>query len=242
MLNLPPNTEIFVTGDGSPTLSFARPDGYREKMHHSAGALGESLYIYHHALRLTLAADLTPRVLSVGLGLAYNELLTTAEMVKRGRIEYKIWSFEALPELREGFRQWIGGESDGELASVLESAAEMVAAHFDIPLPVLKWQLHNSLQDGRLELRGSFPQDSDLVSANTVFYDAYSRKMDESLWEEQALYHSLEKILQPDCVLATYAATGSLNRSLRRLGFRLSDKTGFMGKRESTMAIRGAIG
>lgn len=39
MLNLPPNSEIVYTADGSPTLSFSREDGYREKMHHAGGAL-----------------------------------------------------------------------------------------------------------------------------------------------------------------------------------------------------------
>jgi len=239
MLSLPPNTEIFYTGDGSPTLCFERGDGYREKMHHSGGALGESVYIYHGALLSVLEAGLVPQVLSVGLGLGYNEMLAQAELAARGLTGYRIWSFEALPALREGFRGWILGEDAGELARVFAQVCAMVS--LQVPVSDLRAQLRASLSEGRLELRGSFPEECGGVAANTVFYDAYSRKMDEGLWDEQMLTRTFERILLPDCALATYARTGNLNRSLRALGFRPSGKTGFAGKRESTMAFRGVL-
>lgn len=243
MTSFPQNTEIFYTQDGSPTLSFTRGDGYKEKMHHSGGALAESLFIYHEALKAVCQAGLEPRVLSVGLGLGYNELLTMADRyAARELLAFKIWSFEPIPELREGFREWALGEDDGGVARVLTEVCAKVAAHFALPPGELRAFASKCVRAGRLELRGAFPNDADGVLANTVYYDAYSRKMDEHLWDEQMLFATFGKILAPDCILATYARTGNLNRSLHRLGFRPSGKTGFMGKRESTMAFRGRVG
>ncbi len=243
MDQLPANTEIFYTADGSPTLSFARPDGYKEKMHHSAGAVGESIFIYLDALRaqMRLQAE-SARVLSIGLGLGYNELLSLAEFKKAGVTDFKIWSFEALEPLRSGFAGWAAGSLSGEFKGVLDQVAAATAKAMELPIEDLRAIAKTSLTDGRLELRGPFPEDASGVQANVVFYDAYSRKMDPGLWEEDGLVNTFSRVLTPDCVLTTYAATGSLNRALKRLGFRPSAKTGFMGKRESTLAFRGRLG
>lgn len=173
-----------------------------------------------------------PRVLSVGLGLGYNELLTVAEMIFLRQENFKIWSFETIEGLREGFRTF---------DSVFDEVLGLVALSMKVPRDILQLKVTEALNDGRIELRGSFPEESEGVSANVVYYDAFSRKMNEALWVEESIVSSLKNIVRPDCVLTTYAATGSLNRSLRRLGFRLIDKTGFQGKRESTLAIRGLI-
>lgn len=242
MSQLPENTEIFYTADGSPTLSFARADGYKEKMHHSAGAVGESVFIYLDALRAQMRLGEPPRVLSIGLGLGYNELLTLAEFRKTGVREFKIWSFEALEPLRAGFTRWASGELTGDFKGVLDQVALSVSKASGVSPQEIQNFAQETLRDQRLELRGPFPEDAGDLQSNVVYYDAYSRKMDPVLWEEELLVNTFKRVLAPDCVLATYAATGSLNRALKRLGFRLSAKTGFMGKRESTMAFRGRLG
>ncbi len=241
MMPLPPNIEIFYTGDGSPTLVFSRADGYVEKMHHAQGALSESIYIYHHAVMQILLTDNPPQILSLGLGMGYNEFLTMAEFYRAGVSNYKVWSFENIPALREGFRSWIKNDPLTELTKVVDQVARMVCTHFSIPLEILRTFMLEGLNDGRLQLRGSFPEDSQNVQANVVFYDAYSRKMDEALWAEDNLVSSMENVLLPECMFASYAANGSLNRSLRRLGFRPKKMPGFKGKRESTMAFRSQV-
>jgi tRNA U34 5-methylaminomethyl-2-thiouridine-forming methyltransferase MnmC len=241
MTNLPPNTEIFYTADGSPTLKFFRADGYVEKMHHAGGAVSESVYIYVEALQCQLRLKRTPKVLAVGLGLGYNELLTLAELLKTDTVDFKIWSFESLEPLRTGFNQWALGTLTGEYAGVLNQTAKSVAEIMKVPLDDLKRTLKQSLDSGKLELRGSFPAEATNIKANVVYYDAYSRKMDEALWDEDTLVNSLSTTLSEDCVFASYAANGNLTRSLKRLGFRLCMKTGFKGKRESTIAFRGQV-
>lgn len=239
MIDLPANCEIFYTRDGSPTLSLTREDGYVEKMHHSGGALSESLYIYRSALEEAIGRGWPVRVLSLGLGLAYNELITLAHLRKREIEDFKIYSFETVSELRNGFAAWAGGATGGKLAFVLDQVCKQTAAACEIPFALLKTWTTEAIASGALELRQRFPEDSGNIHDITVcYYDAFSKKMNPELWLEDMLNSTLNRLLSGTCVVTTYAATGSLNRPLKNLGFRLKEKAGFSGKRESTLALR----
>lgn len=233
MRPLPADIDIFTTADGSPTLVFTRSDGYVEKMHHTGGALSESLYIYREALREANGR----RVLSIGLGLGYNELITLAEFARLRIEDFKIYSFEALPVLRDAFHDWAAGREDSALAAIVGDVAARVATEAGIEN--LRGLAAAALEDKRLELRGSFPDElAGTTQIDTVYYDAYSNKMDPELWVEALLTERLGPCLAPKCTLATYAATGALKRALKQLGFGLRDKAGFQGKRQSTLAVR----
>ncbi len=238
MPSLPPQLEIHSTGDGSPTIAYKRADGYVEKMHHSGGAFLESVYIYHHGLAMALKAGLPAYVISLGLGLGYNEMIAVGEFLKRDLAEWKIWSFEADPFLREEFLRWIAGKP-AALATVYDQIANLVCRHFAIEISEFKKLMAEGLRDGRLSLRGTFPEDAGGVTgAGIFFYDAFSKKMSPELWRENEMRATLEAALASQTLLCTYAATGALNRVLKSLGFRLLDRPGFQGKRESTLAIR----
>ncbi len=238
MHTLPPDLNIFITADGSPTLSFARTDGYVEKMHHSGGALSESLYIYHCVAREACERGWPLRVLSFGLGLAYNELLAIGEAEKRGIRDWKVYSFETHPFLREGFAHWLRAEPHG-LSEILDQVAAGVASRLEIDPGALREETREGLSDGRLELREGFPESAEGTrDVTVVFYDAFSNKMEAGAWSEGTLQSKLGPCLAAKCLFTTYAATGSLNRGLKGLGFRLMDRPGFQGKRESTLAIR----
>jgi tRNA U34 5-methylaminomethyl-2-thiouridine-forming methyltransferase MnmC len=233
----PSNIEIFTTQDGSSTLIFRNEQGYCEKMHHSGGALSESLYIYHEALQLALANNPSqpPRVLSVGLGLGYNELIAIAEFERRSLSDWRLWSFERLDFLRDSFVSWLRG-SPSPLSELYEQILAGIAVHLQVPAIQVYQSAQMAESDGRLSLEGAFPAAAGPV--NCVFYDAYSKKMDPELWIEQGLIEGLRPALNNNCVFATYAATGALNRALKVLGFQQLEKSGFQGKRESTLAVR----
>lgn len=240
MHTLPTELQIYTTSDGSPTLAFRRDDGYVEKMHHSGGALSESLYIYHHGLAVALDRGWPARVLSIGLGLAYNELIALAEFHKRGIQDFKVYSFEAHEYLREEFRAFLLGEAAHAIAPIHDQVLGGVAKQFDFPK--LREFAREALLAGRLELRGAYPQDAKHVSdCCVVFFDAYSNKMSPELWREEDLQKDLSACLGLQAVLTTYAATGALNRVLRNLGFQKVERAGFLGKRESTFALREKI-
>lgn len=230
--------DIFITRDGSPTLEWRKEDGYVEKMHHSGGALSESLFIYQECLKRSLEAHGPIKILSLGLGLGYNEIIAIGTLYCAGLNDWKIWSFELDDFLRNEFHKWLKN-GNSELAEVYEQILEAIARELQISSASLKELVVASLQDGRLELRGGFPEDAGGVEGCTcVFYDAFSKKMDPNLWAEETLASNLAACISSHCVLATYAATGALNRALKFLGFRLLPRAGFQGKRESTLAIR----
>lgn len=237
MNSLPRDICLFETRDGSPTLAFRREDGYVEKMHHTGGALSESLYIYHHALIQVLDLGISaPRALSVGLGLAYNEMITVAECRSRGIADFEILSFESRDWLREIFVAWSEGSGHHD---VTDRVAELVAGHFGLEVETLRTAVRTALAEGRLQIRGPFPSELDSGDlANLVYYDAYSSKMNPDLWSEALLVDRLGPHLDSTCVLSTYAATGTLNRALAHLGFRRLERAGFEGKRQCTLAIR----
>ena len=237
-MQTPPKWRIFTTHDGSPTLIISRADGYEEKMHHTGGALTERLFIYQGALRKTLEQGWTARILSLGTGLGYNEMIAMGELLKTGAKNWKIWSFEIDSALRLSFTSWVKGESS-ELAVLHDDILQRVAATFELPAEELLAFARAGFQHGNLELRGAFPTDAGGVAGCTcVFYDAFSKKMDNDLWEEHALAERLSPLLAQGCILSTYGAAGSMKRALKALGFRLLPRAGFLGKRESTLAIR----
>lgn len=106
-----------TTADGSPTVRIQNQDGsLSEAMHSLRGALSETVYIYGTAISTCLERNFSPRVLSMGLGLGYVELLSSALFLKAGVPFEKRsgQSFEILPELRDGFSQWLNYENGGQ--------------------------------------------------------------------------------------------------------------------------------
>jgi tRNA U34 5-methylaminomethyl-2-thiouridine-forming methyltransferase MnmC len=231
--------EIVKTADGSPTLLCARDHGAAEHMHHSGGALSESLFIYHQALEQTRSRGWPARILSLGLGLGYNEWIALAELTNNA--DFLLWSFEADESLRTSFINWLNNETV-ELAPAFDSVLTAVAKRFAREPEQLKKFGRDAYLRRQWQVRARFPEDAQGISdCSCIFYDAFSKKMDPDLWQEEELVTRLDRISATQCVLATYAATGSLNRALKRLGFRLTGKSGFLNKRESTLAIRGDI-
>ncbi len=241
MRSLPNHLEVYITSDGSPTLSTRREDGYIEKMHHSGGALSESLFLYGEAFDLACAKGWPLRVLSVGLGLAYNELIAFAKTPESQLNELHIHSFETDAELSGGFANWLNSDTpESQLGLLYEEVLGLVASAHSLEPSELKSRAKDAWRAGRFKLHGRFPEEAHgLEPFNVVFFDAFSSKMSPELWLETAMFETFSKLLAPRCVLTTYAATGALNRVLRQLQFDLVDKPGFQGKRQCTLAIRG---
>lgn len=109
--------EFFDTSDGSPSIRLSSSKFRTEAMHHCDGALSESLFIYHKVLHEALAQQCPPRVLSVGLGCGYNELIATAHFLSSSSFKpymnslesntIYIESFEGDANLRETFLEWL---------------------------------------------------------------------------------------------------------------------------------------
>lgn len=218
-----------TTSDDSPTLRLISDSSLdlvtrAESMHHSGGAASETQYIYGNPIRQALSIDPEINFLVVGLGLGYIEMLIASEA--RGRA---ITSYEIDPELRQNFLEWSQGSEKFEIYNLACRSLKLE--------PEL---IRSQIQKNHLNLGAE-------LSLNTVFeqkshvicFDAFSQKTSGTLWTEEFLDYFIIHACEQDCIFTTYACTGLLKRTLGKHNFHFEKRPGFIGKRDSTLAVRG---
>lgn len=247
---MPDRFHFETTADGSLSLRFRESTGgltaqFSEAMHSLKGAFSETVYIYGTAIKKALDSGFEPAFFSLGLGLGYNEILTTAllEAHNLPRNEY-IESFECDADLREFFSAWLHGRSaPGSFAAAYDGILQRIAAEYALTSTVVKSRLRIAHTDGRLLLRGALTPSTTFSTRFSCFlFDAFSAKTSPELWSEEFLGHLLATTALPGAVLSTYACTGNLKRALRAAGFALQIREGFASKRDCTFAVRTPTG
>lgn len=232
--------QFVQTEDGSPSLATTYENGVCEKMHHFRGALSESLYIYEPALRWVFEQRSATQfhVMSLGLGLGYNELICAALATSLSlTAQTQMTTYEIDSDLKTHFVNWLTTDVD-DWKPQLDQITSSLATHYSLAPGAIKQTLKSWFEQKQWILFGAFPQC--LPSSqryNVIMYDAFSRKMDEELWQEKFLTQFLCDNTQAPTAFATYASTGNLKRALRQNRFQLQPKTGFGGKKESTLAF-----
>ncbi|MCB0420670.1 MAG: hypothetical protein KDD61_06725 [Bdellovibrionales bacterium] len=237
--------QIITTEDGSPSVTWTNADGLSESMHNKKGALSESLFIYHHAISLVTNKGWTPRFLSVGLGLGYNELIICGHCLQH-RIplaEVSIRSFESSAFLRQNFLDWLQGKAPNKSQldwwKLYYDITESISKHFGTSSTEVKKYLAGLLMLGQWELSKELtPQTVFTETYSAILFDAFSSQVSPALWSEEFLSGFIFDAASPNCVFVTYAAKGTLNRALRQHGFIMEEQQGFGGKRQSTFALR----
>lgn len=227
--------DIIKTADGSPTLSLSGG----EKMHSLDGAFSETQYIYGSTIKEVLSLP-EPHILSMGLGLAYNEILSVALLLKANKQNYKITSFEIVDELKTSFYQWATSQAPTALDTCYSSILELISSEYDLNPLLLKEQIQKDLLEHRIELLGPLPsKNPNDFYYNAILYDAFSNHTDPDLWSEAHLDDFFTTYADPShCFFSTYAATGNLKRALVDKNFTVNKRKGFGQKRESTFAFR----
>ncbi len=238
--------QLICTEDQSPSLQVESPVpggtvSLGEAMHHSGGAYSETQQIYGDPLRSAIGEG-RRSVISVGLGLGYNEILVAFEAL-RAQISPKnffLLSFESEPILRDHFIAWTESQDEG---FVYDQIFEFFQNSKDLPTSEGKQDLKNWLREARA--LGSWQLESALLPSFTthrkyevIFYDVFSAKTSPQLWEEKFLTAFFEEVSAADALVASYACTGSLTRALKKAGFKSLPKKGFHGKRNSTLAYK----
>lgn len=237
-----------ITQDGSPTLRITEVQegsaeiSSSEAMHSLKGALSETAYIYGEAIKTALERGFAPRILSMGLGLGYVELLATAHFLKHQCLELaEMESFEIVPELRTWFTAWL--HDSGDCPSDFRDAYDWISLHtataLGVDSAVLKASLLKLYQSGRWRLREALDGETRFSTRfGCICFDAFSSKSTPELWTEDFLSRFLNLTCDTNTVLSTYACTGALKRSLRAAGFGVTIREGFSSKRDSTFAVR----
>lgn len=230
------------TDDGSPSLKLGPA---AEAMHSSKGAFAETVYIYGHAVSTALQHGLSPSFVSVGLGLGYNELLTTALLLKSktNLMDVSGESFEIVPVLNENFTAWLADKAvSDEFAKTYDQICTLCAQHTGLERGEIKETLANLVDEGRWSLRGPLtPETKVSKKVSCLLFDAFSSKTSPELWGEDFIESFLKSAAAKKAVLATYACTGTLKRALVKNSFEITIRVGFAGKRESTFATRGGV-
>jgi hypothetical protein len=240
MSHFPSQTiDFMLTEDGSPTAFF---DNFaQEKMHHSGGAFGESVYIYGPAIQWGFAKLESPFILSLGTGIAYNEILSAAFAIVFDA-PLKMASFEANKDLNESLISWLQNSSETLSENLVpfkiyDSILDMTAKLFDIPSDEIKLKMLKSFESGDWKINGSW-DGRDSSKYNVVIYDFFSSKAMEPFWTEEFLTEFLKTNTAEKCSFATYACTGKLKRAFKTNGFTYFERKGYLWKRSSTFACR----
>ncbi len=235
-----PDHKTILTEDGSPSIVTTYENGVTEKMHHFRGALTESIYVYVPAVEWSFTKHPCPSVMSLGLGLGYNELLTVAAAIRHCLAnQMTLVTFESDEGLKDHFKNWLLNIAVTPLDATYTQIIEQIAQAENVSPEILKSSAAALLKAGLWSIRGSFPEElTDADRFGAILYDAFSSKMDGPLWSEELLKHFLMKHAAPECAFATYASTGALKRALKANGFQIQSKSGFGGKKECTFSIR----
>ena len=227
--------EPIITADGSPSLKW-RPTN--EAMHNLQGAWSETCEIYLRAMDQVLSQTGELKVLSVGLGLGYNELLFAGLSCKYPHSSFYLESFEKDELLRKNFLLWLTGQPQ-QWPELYMQIVQLVAEHFQISSQKIRTQILNLIQTNKMILRqklSSTTQFSRLM--NCILYDPFSSNTNPELWQELEVISILKNCADTPCLLSTYAAKGALTRSLKELQFNVEKCVGFGGKRQRTWATR----
>ena len=230
------------TADGSPTLRDAHT---KEPMHNLAGAFGESLYVYLEAIKqyCYYSPPQPPlKVLSIGLGLAYNEIINIAYLKKSSLCDFKIRSYEKDSALIKSLRTWCLSKDKnftGGILAAYEDILMRTAQEFSLSSTELKSELRNAIDLEKWSFHGPLlPSTSFSEKFHCIFYDPFSENTDPDLWKEEYLNTLIEKSCEEECVFTTYAAKGALSRVLKKHGFIVVKRPGFGRKKECTFATR----
>jgi hypothetical protein len=246
--------QFVTTEDGSLSARIGAPglakEDCSEAMHSLRGAFSETVYVYGTAISTAAESHFSERVLSMGLGLGYVELLSAAIAIKNDR-QIRGESFEIVPELRSYFEAWLkssdpSADVSNELPIEFKNAYDSICARTAETIQVEAKALHKAFA-------GAVAQNHWLIraelNAETTFdekfgcicFDAFSSKSTPDLWSEDFLCAFLQKTAAPQAVLSTYACTGALKRALKAENFEVQIREGFSSKRDSTFAVRSTI-
>jgi|OM-RGC.v1.012298459 Uncharacterized conserved protein len=227
--------QIIHTSDGSPSLNWLASG---EAMHNRQGAFSESLVIYGSAIEESIKNTGTAKVLSVGLGLGYNEILTAALSLQLKPHSVYLESFEEEMSLRNHFLCWLQGKQC-ELSTCYNEVVQLTADHFRLSTANIKSFLQELYEKKQFVMH-------ERLDSNTLFskkfhcvlYDPFSANTNPECWQEEWLEDFLYKVCDSPCVFSTYAAKGTLKRSLLKQGFEVITPEGFGGKRQRTYACK----
>ena len=218
--------EFLQTGDGSYTIHLPQ---WNEQYHSKHGAIQEAQHVFIEAglqfyVKATQERSLS--ILEIGFGTGLNALLTQQWVLKQScKIDYT--GIEAYPVTLEE----IAKLNYPELLQIPE--LDFKKLHEVAWGEYAKISKQFSLKKEQI----FFSEISYEDAFNIIYFDAFGARVQPELWT-QAIFQKMYDALQPNGVLVTYAAKGSVRRAMQDIGFRVERLQGPPGKRHMLRAIK----
>ncbi len=226
------NRKIITTSDGSKTIQI---EGWNEQYHSIHGAINEAKHVFiKHGLlffyefgRPELVSGSPINILEIGFGTGLNAFLTLieAEQLKR---QIKYVGVEAYPVEMNEISQ----------LNYIELISEAHKVEFE-KMHQIPWkENHQITENFQLEKQQKFFKEINTENTfDIIYFDAFGARVQPELWTE-AIFAIMFKALQPNGVLVTYSAKGSVRRAMQAVGFTVERLPGPPGKREMLRATK----
>ena len=215
---------IFETHDGSHSILSQK---HGVSYHSKYGAIQETQHVFiDHGLKSIASNKKEISILEFGFGTGLNAFMTILWLHKQNKSAY-YETIEAYP-------------ISLEQAKTLNYSVQLKAKEFH---PAFL-QMHQAQSNQTLNIAEFFTfkkqiarfQEVQLQAKfDIVYFDAFAPSAQPELWEEHMLAKVYEALL-PGGFMTTYCAKGSVKRTLKSLGFKISSPPGPPGKREMTIA------
>ncbi|MDG5492542.1 tRNA (5-methylaminomethyl-2-thiouridine)(34)-methyltransferase MnmD [Psychroserpens sp. SPM9] len=219
---------IITTADGSKTIQI---EDWNEQYHSVHGAIQEANHVYiKHGL--LFYSELSPHskspisILEIGFGTGLNALLTLTKAESLKRLIHYV-GVEAFPITSEEITQL---NYPSQLQTDTETFERLHSVDWEKPVQISKLFTLTKQQK-------FFREISEENTYDVIYFDAFGARVQPELWTED-IFKIMYKALKPNGVLTTYAAIGSVRRTLKSLGFEVERLQGPPGKRHMLRAVK----
>lgn len=215
--------EIVKTSDGSHTIFVPELGEHYHSVH---GAIQESSWIYINS-GLEYSRSDRIRIFEVGFGTGLNAFLTCMNVIDKNK-EVFYTSIEKYP-----LTESVTGKLNYKRIIGIQSWNVFEKIH------ACKWNESNSITDNfsLIKLAGDLTTDELGGSYNLIYFDAFGPDKQPEMWSDE-VFKKISEITEYDGVLVTYSAKGTVQRALKRNGFKLTLLPGPPGKRHFIRAIK----
>lgn len=223
-LKAPKPHKLFITGDGSHTLS---NEQIGEHYHSTFGAIQESSHIFiQGALDGFREKQSHINILEIGFGTGLNALLTLlwAEQFDKQISYHGLEAFPISIEIANSlnYHEILNIDQPIFLKFHQPSAeSHMITDRFTLEKEI------NTLE------KAVFPTEK----IDVIYFDAFSPEVQPELWTVD-IFSKLFKSLKKGGVMTTYSCKGIVKRALKESGFQIEKLPGPPGKREYLRASK----
>lgn len=212
--------ELQITEDGSHTLFVPKLNEHYHSVH---GAIQESKHIFiDTGLRNCSKSQI--KVLEIGFGTGLNAFLTALES-EDNNLNISYTTLELYPIT-------LLDANKLNFPKLLNSSKEILfeAIH------AAKWEEREQItsQFSILKHHLDFSKPQNFVTKekfDVIYFDAFAPEKQPEMWT-LPIFQKIYSLCEPDAILTTYCAKGSVRRMLQEVGFEVERLPGPPGKRE----------